>query len=45
MLEGMVPLQMDLREVSMSLEAAQRVFCLDVKSAVERIYGKQEDHR
>lgn len=43
--EGMVTLQMGLREVSMSLEAAQSVFCLDVKCAVEWIYGKQEDHR
>lgn len=29
----------------MSLEAAHRVFCLDIKSSVERKDGKQEDQR
>lgn len=29
----------------MSLEAAQRVFCLDIKSSVEGKDGKQEDQR
>lgn len=43
--EGMVTLQMDLRGVSMPLEAAQGVFYLVINCAVEWVYGKQEDHR
>lgn len=40
--EGMVTLQTDLREVSMSLEAAQRVFCLDINCAVEWETGRPQ---